>query len=69
MFQSLNPNIIEDKFYIKSGNIVSASKDSIKKRYEKDEDKKNFDDDKDYESSDIFVYLKPIKEEEGEYKG
>ena len=64
----MNPNNIEDKFFIKSGNIVSASKDIIKKRYEKDDDKKKFEDDVDYKK-DPFVYLKPIKEEEGEYKG
>jgi len=64
----LNPKNIEDYFYIKSGNEVSASKDTIKKKYEKDDDKKKFDDDNDYKS-DVFVYLKPIKEKEGEYKG
>jgi len=65
----LNPNNIEDKFFIKSGNIVSASKDTIKKKYEKDEDKKKFEEDDDYKKSDLFVYLKPIKEEEGVYRG
>ena len=66
----MNPEKIEPDFHIESGNIVSASKDTIKKRYEKDDDKEKFDKDEDYKSSDnIFVYLKPIKEEEGEYKG
>ena len=50
--------------------IVSASKDTIKKRYEKDDEKEKFEKDDDYKSIDnIFVYLKPIKEEEGVYKG
>ena len=41
----------------------------LRKRYEKDEDKKKFEEDEDYIKSDLFVYLKPIKVKEGEYKG
>ena len=76
----MDPEKIEKDFFIKSGNIVKVSKDNIKKKYEKDEEKdeekkkknkekkKKFEEDEDYKK-DPFVYLKPTKEKEGEYKG
>ena len=35
----MDPEEIEKEFFIKSGNIVKVSKDTIKKKYEKDEEK------------------------------